>query len=69
MTTAAIWALCGITSCAFFVYHEKHYIRGMDFFGCIFFTGALFGLCVLGPVGLILFLLASLMRYASNHLL
>jgi hypothetical protein len=69
MMATAIWILCGIASCVIFICQEGNYLKKMDFFECIMFTGLMIGLCVIGPIGLIFFLLASLIHYISNNLL
>ena len=62
-----LWTLSGILSCLIFLHAERHSLHRMDFSDSLLTVLILIGLCILGPIGLTVETLASLVHYLANR--
>ena len=67
-TINIIWLLSGIGSCLIFVFGQRDLFRGIEFEHAFIAVVCLIGLCVLGPFGLAMLLLAGLITFLGSIL-
>ena len=63
-----IWLLSGIGSCLIFVFGNRDLFRDIEFENALMAVVSLIGLCVLGPFGLAMLLLAGLITFLGSIL-
>jgi hypothetical protein len=67
-TINIIWLLSGIGSCLIFVFGQRDLFRDIEFEHALIAVVCLIGLCVLGPFGLAMLLLAGLITFLGSIL-
>ena len=67
-TINIIWLFSGIGSCLIFVFGNRDLFRGIEFENALIAVVCFIGLCVLGPFGLAMLLLAALITFLGSIL-
>ena len=63
---AAFWITAGIFSCLIFTLSEREWIRGMELIDAMMLLMLYFCFVVMGPIGLIVLLIAQSLAFLSN---
>ena len=65
-TINIIWLLSGIGSCLIFVFGQRDLFRDIELVNALIAVVCFIGLCVLGPFGLVLLLMAALITFLGS---
>lgn len=67
-TINIIWLLSGIGSCLIFVFGQRDLFRDIELVNALIAVVCFIGLCILGPFGLAMLLLAGLITFLGSIL-
>jgi len=62
----ALWTLAGIFSCLIFTLSSSEWVRGMDLINGMMLLMLYFCFVAMGPIGLIMLLIARFLAFLSN---
>jgi hypothetical protein len=65
-TINIIWLLSGIGSCLIFVFGQRDLFRDIELVNALIAVVCFIGLCILGPFGLAMLLLAGLITFLGS---